>query len=106
MAQRVQIVLDDDIDGGEATETISFALDGTNYEIDLNASNAAKLREALATYIGHGRKVTGTRRSKRSAATGKGSAKEVRAWARANGMKVTDRGRVSQEVREAYEAAN
>ncbi|MEC9052532.1 MAG: Lsr2 family protein, partial [Actinomycetota bacterium] len=61
MAQKVQIILEDDLDGGEADETVSFALDGTSYEIDLNEDNATKLREALATYVGHARKVTGSR---------------------------------------------
>src|SRR3954462_1148884 len=59
MAQKVHIVLEDDLDGSEATETVSFALDGTSYEIDLNDDNAAKLRDALAVYVGHARKVSG-----------------------------------------------
>jgi hypothetical protein len=108
MAQKVHIVLEDDLDGSEATETVSFALDGTSYEIDLNAGNADKLRDALAVYIGHGRKVTGggRRGARRSAATGGASAKDVREWARANGYDVPDRGRIPAEVRSAYEAAN
>jgi hypothetical protein len=109
MAQKVNIILVDDIDGSEATETISFGLDGTTYEIDLNDKNAAKLRDALATYVGHGRKVgAAPRRGRRTAAASMNgpSAKEVREWARANGHDVPDRGRVSAEVREAYEKAN
>jgi hypothetical protein len=109
MAQKVHIVLEDDLDGSEATETVSFALDGSSYEIDLNADNAGKLRDALALYIGHGRKVTGGagRRGRRSAANAGGtSAKEVREWARANGHDVPDRGRIPAEVRSAYDAAN
>jgi hypothetical protein len=108
MAQKVHIVLEDDLDGSEATETVSFALDGTSYEIDLNSDNAAKLRDALAVYIGHGRKVTGAgRRGGRRAAAAVGtSAKEVREWARANGYDVPERGRIPAEVRSAYEAAN
>ena len=108
MAQKVHIVLEDDLDGSEATETVSFALDGTSYEIDLNADNAAKLRDALAVYIGHGRKVTGggRRGARRVAAAGGASAKDVREWARANGYDVPDRGRIPAEVRSAYEAAN
>ena len=67
MAQKVNIVLVDDLDGTEATETVSFGLDGTTYEIDLNDANAAALREALSGYVGHARKVTGGgRRSRRS----------------------------------------
>ena len=109
MAQKVHIVLEDDIDGGEAAETIVFGLDGTSYEIDLNKKNAAALRDALATYIGHGRKQSsGARRGRRpsSASTSMHSAREVRDWARGNGFKVTDRGRVAREVQEAFDAAH
>jgi hypothetical protein len=55
MAQKVQYLLVDDVDGGEAEETVTFALDGVSYEIDLNAENAESLRESVATWIGHGR---------------------------------------------------
>ena len=109
MAQKVNIVLVDDIDGSEATETVSFGLDGTSYEIDLNDKNASALRDALATYVGHGRKVgSGGRRGRRTSAASAGgpSAKDVREWARANGHTVPDRGRVSAEVRQAYDAAH
>jgi hypothetical protein len=113
MAQKVQIILEDDLDGGEADETVSFALDGTSYEIDLNADNADKLRGVLAPYVGHARKVTGSRGGRRSGgatrASGGGSGpspKEVREWARENGHEVPDRGRIPQEVRDAYDAAH
>jgi Lsr2 len=113
MAQKVNIVLVDDIDGSEATQTVSFGLDGTTYEIDLNDANAASLRDSLAGYIGHGRKVgaaprrSGRRSSGSANGSGSGpSAKEIRDWARANGHEVPDRGRVSAEVREAFDKAN
>ncbi|WP_205472051.1 Lsr2 family protein [Nocardioides sp. SYSU D00038] len=114
MAQKVHIVLEDDIDGSDASETVTFALDGTTYEIDLNDKNAAALRDALALYVSHGRKVTGGgrrgggRRSSGSSAGASGGAspKEIREWARENGFEVPDRGRVSAEVRQAYEAAH
>lgn len=111
MAQKIHIVLEDDLDGSEASETVSFALDGTSYEIDLNDANAAKLRDALAPYIGHARRVTsGPRRGRKpSAASANGSgssAKEVREWARANGYDVPERGRIPSEVRQAYDAAH
>ena len=109
MAQKVHIVLEDDLDGSDATQTVSFALDGTSYEIDLNDGNAAALRESLATYVGHARKVSGARRGRRtSAASGGGahSAKEIRDWARSNGHKVPERGRIPADVREAFEAAH
>ena len=108
MAQKVHIVLEDDLDGTPATETVSFGLDGTTYEIDLNDKNAAALREALAQYVGAGRKSGSTGRRTRSAAksTTGPSAREVRDWARSNGHTVPDRGRIPADVREAFDAAH
>ena len=109
MAQKVNIVLVDDIDGSEASETVSFGLDGASYEIDLNDKNAQALRDALASYIGHGRKAGGSsRRGRRSsgAANLGPSSKEIRDWARSNGHEVSDRGRVSAEIRQAFDAAH
>ena len=108
MAQKIHIVLEDDLDGSEATETVSFGLDGTSYEIDLNDKNAAALRKALSGYVGHARKVTAApRRGRKAAATTDGpSAREIREWARANGHEVPDRGRVSADVRAAYDKAH
>jgi hypothetical protein len=103
MAQQVNIVLVDDIDGSAAEETLSFALDGRGYEIDLSVKNAKALRDALAPYVGHARKA-GRRRTGRG---GNGpTPADIRAWARDNGFDVPDRGRVSSEVREAYLAAH
>ena len=127
MAQRVNVVLVDDLDGQEATETVAFALDGAQYEIDLSAENADKLREALAPYIGHARRANSSNGRKRSSqgsggrssgsrsGSGSGSssgssdapsAAEIRSWAKENGFEVPGRGRVSSEVREAYDAAH
>lgn len=109
MAQKVHIVLEDDIDGSEATQTVSFGLDGSSYEIDLNEANASALRDALASYIGHARKVPGaSRRGRRSSSSSAQthSAREIRDWARSNGHKVPDRGRIPAGVREAFEAAH
>ncbi len=107
MAQKVNIVLIDDIDGSDAVETVTFGLDGTSYEIDLNKKNAAALRDALAGYVGNARKVTASRRGRRSTAAALGpSAREVRDWARSNGFKVPDRGRIPADVREAFDKAN
>lgn len=107
MAQRVSIVLIDDIDGSDAKESVAFSLDGKSYEIDLNKKNAAKLRDSLAPYVAHARKgaARGGRRGRSSAGTGT-SAAEIRAWARENGWDVPERGRVAAEVREAYSAAH
>jgi uncharacterized membrane protein YgcG len=118
MAQRVNVVLVDDIDGTDAVETVSFAIDGVDYEIDLSEKHAADLRDAVSLYIGHARR-TGGRRKGRGRSSGAGasggsagsggsgaSAADIRAWARENGWEVPERGRVSAEVREAYAAAN
>lgn len=107
MAQRVSIELVDDIDGTPADETVTFGLDGASYELDLSAANAAALREALATYIGHARRVSSSssRRSSPRRPSGSSDARAIREWARANGYKVPERGRVSSEVKAAYEAA-
>ena len=109
VAQKVNIVLIDDIDGSDAVETVAFGLDGTSYEIDLNKKNAAALRDALAGYVGNARKVTGARRGGRRPSSGASlgpSAREIRDWARSNGFKVPDRGRIPADVREAFEKAN
>lgn len=106
MAQKVNIILVDDIDGSDASETVSFGLDGAAYEIDLNNKNASALRDALAGYVGHARKVTTSRGRKTRTTTSGPSARELRDWARSNGHQVSDRGRVPAEVREAFEAAN
>jgi len=104
-------MLVDDLDGGAADETVEFGLDGVTYEIDLSAANAAKLREAFAPYVSEarrsGRRRTGGRsRGGSRGSSGGVSAAEIREWARANGFKVPDRGRVSAQVRQAYESAH
>ena len=107
MAQKVHIMLVDDLDGSEAEETVTFGLDGVSYEIDLSSSNAAALRDALSNYVGHARRVGGRRGAARRAAAGNGpTAKDIREWAKANGWDVPERGRVSADVRQAYEAAH
>jgi Lsr2 len=115
MAQKVNIVLVDDLDGSEAAETVTFGLDGTSYEIDLNEGNASALREVLAGYVGHARKVSGggsrrtssSRRSSSSSTNGSASnTRAVREWAKENGYEVSERGRISADVQQAYDAAN
>ncbi|MGH3472808.1 MAG: histone-like nucleoid-structuring protein Lsr2 [Nocardioidaceae bacterium] len=105
MAQRVNIVLVDDLDGTTADETVMFGLDGTSYEIDLSAKNAGKLRDALAKYLGSARRVSGRASGRRRGRGGADSAR-VRDWARASGYEVSDRGRISAEIRAAYSAAH
>ncbi len=106
MAQRVQIILEDDLDGGAASETVTFGLDGVTYEIDLNEKNASALREALAGYVGAGRRVSGRKSSGSSSRSNSGELAKIREWARSNGFEVSDRGRISQKVRDAYAKAN
>jgi hypothetical protein len=108
MAQKVNIVLVDDLDGSEATETVSFGLDGNTYEIDLSDKNAGGLRDALAPYVANARKTAGGRRGRKATTTSTlgPSPRLVRDWARSNGYEVSDRGRVPADVIAAYEAAN
>jgi hypothetical protein len=117
MAQKVQVVLIDDIDGGEGAETVTFGLDGVTYEIDLSEENAAALRDAFASWVGHARRVSGrasrsssgggARRSASSSSSSSSSdTQAIRAWAKDNGHKVSERGRISAEVAQAYAAAH
>lgn len=107
MARRIQVVLEDDINGGTADETITFGLDGVNYEIDLSSRNADRLRSALAPYIEAGRKTASGK--KRTSSPQRGSSAnrdaEIREWAQANGIAVNSRGRVSADVVAKFEAA-
>jgi hypothetical protein len=109
MAQKVQVVLVDDLDGGPADETVTFSLDGVSYEIDLSADNAAHLRDAFAPYVGHGRRIGGARRGGSRAvprAKGAGNPGEVREWAKSQGIAVNERGRISAELQSSFDAAH
>lgn len=109
MAQKIQTLFIDDIDGSEAEGTVRFALDGTDYEIDLNTKHADALRKALARYIDAARRGSGAARrparsGRRSAASGLNTT-EVREWAKAQGIEVKDRGRVPAELVVKFRAA-
>ncbi|WP_306318615.1 MULTISPECIES: Lsr2 family protein [unclassified Streptomyces] len=109
MAQKVQVLLVDDLDGGEADETVTFALDGKSYEIDLSTANADKLRGAFEQFVKAGRRTGGRasgRKARAAASGGNQDTAQIRAWAKENGYEVNDRGRVPQSIREAYEKAN
>jgi len=98
MAQKVQVVLIDDLDGGEASETVTFGLDGASYEIDLSEQNAAQLRRVSGR--------TSRPTARRGGSSSSTDTTAVRAWAKENGFKVSERGRISAEVQEAYAAAH
>jgi hypothetical protein len=98
----------DDLDGSPAAETVMFGFDGVTYEIDLSERNRARLHRDLAPYVAAGRQVT---HSRRRGGAGRQTAPRtdraaVRAWARDNGMKVSERGRISAEVIHQYEAVH
>nr|NLD40542.1 Lsr2 family protein [Actinomycetales bacterium] len=106
MARKVIVQLVDDVDGGDANETVSFALDGIQYEIDLNEGNASELRNSLERWISSARRVAGrrTQNTGRAAkAGGTSDAAKIRAWAREQGIETSARGRIPSELRERYE---
>jgi Lsr2 len=108
MAQKIQTFFVDDLDGSEAEGTVLFGLDGTQYEIDLSTSHAKELRTALARYTDAGRKVT-TRRARHSqpkAPANGTSNTEVRAWAKARGLAIKERGRIPADLIAQYQAAS
>ena len=112
MARKVQVVLVDDLDGGAADETVTFALDGVAYEIDLSRDNAAALRDTLATYVGHARRLgggarrSGGGRSRAKASADGPSPAAVREWAKSQGIAVNERGRISADLQAKFQAAH
>jgi hypothetical protein len=109
VAQKIQTLFIDDIDGSEAEGTVRFGLDGTEYEIDLNAEHAQALRDALARYVQAGRRAGGSARrlarAGRRVSAGGVDSTEVREWAKARGIEVKDRGRVPAELVVKFKAA-
>ena len=114
MARQTVVQLIDDLDGSEAQGTVAFGLDGTNYEIDLSGQHASGLRDAFAPYVAHGRKVGRPSARGHRALTPRGmaparadrqQAAAIRVWARASGYTVSDRGRISAEITQAFQAA-
>jgi hypothetical protein len=117
MAQHVDVRYVDDLDGTEASSTVSFALDGRSYEIDLSEDNAAKLRDSLAAFVAAARRSGGSgRRGRTPRATpekdeqptrsNREHTAAIRTWARENGHDVSERGRIPKAVVEAYQAAH
>lgn len=112
MAKRHIVELVDDLDDGPADETVSFGIDGNHYDIDLSESNAAALRDVLANYVAHARRgsrsssrtVASGRRSTRGTRTDREQTQAMREWARTNGFKVGEKGRIPAHIIEAYNA--
>lgn len=114
VAKQTTVTLIDDIDGSPADEQVEFAVDGKSYEIDLSAANSAKLRNALAPFISAARRTGGGRRGSGSSSASSPSRpaadreqnQAIREWAQAQGMKISERGRIPSNVLEAYHAAH
>jgi hypothetical protein len=108
MAQKVQVLLVDDLDGSEATETVTFGLDGVSYEIDLSSGNAGKLRKELSQYVEHARKSSNgpVRRRRPRSGAGREQSARIREWAKSRGFKVNERGRIPANIVAEYEAAH
>jgi len=106
MAEQVIKRLIDDLDGDEAEETVSFAIDGVTYEIDLSAENAQILRDRLSPFVERGRRAGGVRRARGGAASTRQRRADIRAWAKARGIEVSERGRIPATVVEQYELSH
>jgi hypothetical protein len=108
MAQKIQTLFIDDIDGGDAEGTVRFALDGNEFEIDLNGKHSNELRSTLDKYISHARRVGSAPRRSGARGVRKPSSVDtvaVRTWARQQGIEIKERGRVPANVVERYQAA-
>ncbi len=107
MAQRVTVALEDDLDGGPATETVRFSFGGAEYEIDLSKKNASAFRKQLTPFIEHARRAGRgqARRSARPAASRQRSG-DIRAWAKEHGISVSERGRIPASVVQQYQTAS
>ncbi len=106
MAQKIQTLFVDDIDGSEAEGTVRFGFDGADYEIDLSVAHSEELHKALAPYIAHARKTGGTRRAARGRRNaGAIDTHKVREWAKEQGIEIKERGRVPANVVAQYREA-
>ena len=107
MTRKVQVVLQDDLNGGEPAQTLSFSLEGRAYEIDLTEQNAQALRDALAPWIAAARHASIARIPQPRSRPGRASdTVDIRRWAKENGIPVSERGRISLDLRTRYEAAH
>ena len=106
MATRIAVVLEDDLDGGPADETVRFGLDGVEYEIDLSKQHARAFRRELASFLIHARQAErGRRRRPARSSPDRRRSGDIRAWAKDAGIQVSDRGRIPASVVAQYQAA-
>jgi hypothetical protein len=109
MARETFVTLEDDLDGGPADETVRFGIGGSEYEIDLSAKNAAQFRRQIAPFVDHARKAgrASARAAGRSARTAASRQRshDIRAWARSQGIELSERGRIPARVVDEYNAA-
>ncbi|HSR85175.1 MAG TPA: Lsr2 family protein [Streptosporangiaceae bacterium] len=106
MATKIAVALEDDLDGGAADETIRFRIGSAEYEIDLSKKNAKTFRAGLAPFVEHARKPgRGPRRAPGRPSSARERSGEIRAWAKAAGFAISDRGRIPASVIEQFEAA-
>src|SRR5262245_36645571 len=106
MATIIAITLEDDLDGGPADQTLRFGLGSSEYEIDLSTKNASRFQQQLAPFIDHARKAgRGQRRRPARTSSARERAGDIRAWAKEQGIAVSDRGRIPASVTEQYDAA-
>ena len=107
MARNMHVIINDDLDGSEGAETVTFGFEGVSYEIDLSQKNRAKCEKAFEPYVQAARRTSRSRRSRSSRPVGpRVDRAAVRVWAAGHGLKVSERGRISAEVLERYQAAH
>ena len=105
MARKEVVRLEDDLDGGPADETVRFGLAGVEYEIDLSGSNAARFRSGLASFIAHARRTSRRPVPGRRTAASRQRSRDIRAWATAQGIELSERGRIPADVVQQYEGS-
>jgi hypothetical protein len=106
MAQKVAVLLEDDLTGGPADGTVRFGIDGANYEIDLNTGNASELHAILRPYVENGRKTSAAKQRHTRMTPNRQRSADIRAWAKNTGIQVSERGRIPADIVAQYEATH
>jgi Lsr2 len=105
MAQKITVAVEDDLDGGPADETVRFGIGGTEYQIDLSAANAAAFRQKLAPFTEHARTTGRSQPGRARTPAGRHHGEDIRAWAKGQGITISDRGRIPASIAAQYHAA-